>query len=159
MPGLPGVVGVGGLVLRHVDRDKTVQVAGDPVALRKALTDNGWKPEEASFIWGNPAWGEITVELLAYTEGGDKPGSPVWIKDGANAKIVKACATLKRLEPTHGLLEPCRHPSIAAFQVYRFTQLGLLLAKVVAIGQWISGHLGRKAFARAGNALAAKRAA
>ncbi len=36
---------------------------------------------------------------------------------------------------------------------------GIDLAKVVAIGQWISGVLGRKAFARAGNAMAAKMAA
>lgn len=120
---------------------KTVQVAGDPEALRKALSDNGWRPkEEGSFIWSNQAWGEITVELLAYTEGGDKPGSPVWIRDGANARIVKACATLKRLDPTHGLLEPCRHPSIAEFQVYRFTQLGLLLSKVVAIASVLNEY-------------------
>ena len=36
---------------------------------------------------------------------------------------------------------------------------GIDLAKVVAIGQWVSGILGRKAFARAGNAIAAKLAA
>jgi hydroxymethylglutaryl-CoA lyase len=36
---------------------------------------------------------------------------------------------------------------------------GIDLEQVVEIGQWISGHLGRKAFARAGNAIAAKRAA
>jgi hydroxymethylglutaryl-CoA lyase len=36
---------------------------------------------------------------------------------------------------------------------------GIDLAKVVATGQWISGVLGRKAFARAGNAIAAKLAA
>jgi hydroxymethylglutaryl-CoA lyase len=36
---------------------------------------------------------------------------------------------------------------------------GIDLAKVVATGQWISGILGRKAFARAGNAIAAKMAA
>jgi hydroxymethylglutaryl-CoA lyase len=36
---------------------------------------------------------------------------------------------------------------------------GIDLAKVVATGQWISGILGRKAFARAGNAMAAKMAA
>jgi hydroxymethylglutaryl-CoA lyase len=36
---------------------------------------------------------------------------------------------------------------------------GIDLDRVVATGQWISGILGRKAFARAGNALAAKRAA
>jgi hydroxymethylglutaryl-CoA lyase len=36
---------------------------------------------------------------------------------------------------------------------------GVDLAKVVAAGQWVSGILGRKAFARAGNALAAKMAA
>jgi len=36
---------------------------------------------------------------------------------------------------------------------------GIDLAKVVAAGQWISGVLGRKAFARAGNAIAAKLAA
>jgi hydroxymethylglutaryl-CoA lyase len=36
---------------------------------------------------------------------------------------------------------------------------GTDLAKVVAAGQWISGILGRKAFARAGNAIAAKMAA
>jgi hydroxymethylglutaryl-CoA lyase len=36
---------------------------------------------------------------------------------------------------------------------------GIDLAKVVATGQWISGILGRKAFARAGNAIAAKLAA
>jgi hydroxymethylglutaryl-CoA lyase len=33
------------------------------------------------------------------------------------------------------------------------------LSRVVAIGQWVSGILGRKAFARAGNAIAAKLAA
>ncbi|MFN7572602.1 MAG: hydroxymethylglutaryl-CoA lyase [Betaproteobacteria bacterium] len=33
---------------------------------------------------------------------------------------------------------------------------GIDLAKVVATGQWISGILGRRAFARAGNAIAAK---
>jgi len=36
---------------------------------------------------------------------------------------------------------------------------GIDLARVVATGQWISGILGRKAFARAGNAIAAKLAA
>jgi hydroxymethylglutaryl-CoA lyase len=36
---------------------------------------------------------------------------------------------------------------------------GIDLAKVVATGQWVSGILGRKAFARAGNAIAAKLAA
>ncbi len=36
---------------------------------------------------------------------------------------------------------------------------GIDLDKTVAIGQWISGVLERKAFARAGNAMAAKRAA
>ncbi len=36
---------------------------------------------------------------------------------------------------------------------------GIDLAKVVAAGQWVSGILGRKAFARAGNAIAAKLAA
>jgi hydroxymethylglutaryl-CoA lyase len=36
---------------------------------------------------------------------------------------------------------------------------GIDLAKVVATGQWISGVLGRKAFSRAGNAIAAKTAA
>jgi len=36
---------------------------------------------------------------------------------------------------------------------------GIDLAQVVAAGQWISGVLGRKAFARAGNAIAAKMAA
>jgi len=36
---------------------------------------------------------------------------------------------------------------------------GIDLAKVVATGQWISSILGRKAFARAGNAIAAKMAA
>ncbi len=38
-------------------------------------------------------------------------------------------------------------------------ETGIDLAKVVATGQWISGVLGRKAFARAGNAIAAKLAA
>jgi hydroxymethylglutaryl-CoA lyase len=38
-------------------------------------------------------------------------------------------------------------------------ETGIDLAKVVATGQWVSGVLGRKAFARAGNALAAKLAA
>jgi hydroxymethylglutaryl-CoA lyase len=38
-------------------------------------------------------------------------------------------------------------------------ETGIDLPQVVAIGQWISGHLGRKAFARAGNAIAAKMAA
>jgi hydroxymethylglutaryl-CoA lyase len=38
-------------------------------------------------------------------------------------------------------------------------ETGIDLAKVVATGQWISGVLGRKAFARAGNAIAAKMAA
>jgi hydroxymethylglutaryl-CoA lyase len=36
---------------------------------------------------------------------------------------------------------------------------GIDLAKVVATGQWVSGILGRKAFARAGNAIAARMAA
>jgi hydroxymethylglutaryl-CoA lyase len=36
---------------------------------------------------------------------------------------------------------------------------GIDLSRVVAIGQWVSGILGRKAFARAGNAIAAKLAA
>jgi len=36
---------------------------------------------------------------------------------------------------------------------------GIDLAKVVATGQWVSGILGRKAFARAGNAIAATMAA
>jgi len=36
---------------------------------------------------------------------------------------------------------------------------GIDLAKVVAAGQWVSGILGRKAFARAGNAIAARMAA
>jgi hydroxymethylglutaryl-CoA lyase len=36
---------------------------------------------------------------------------------------------------------------------------GIDLGKVVAAGQWVSGVLGRKAFARAGNAIAAKLAA
>ncbi len=36
---------------------------------------------------------------------------------------------------------------------------GIDFEQVVAIGQWISGILGRKAFARAGNALAARSAA
>jgi hydroxymethylglutaryl-CoA lyase len=36
---------------------------------------------------------------------------------------------------------------------------GIDLARVVATGQWVSGILGRKAFARAGNAIAAKLAA
>jgi len=36
---------------------------------------------------------------------------------------------------------------------------GIDLARVVAAGQWVSGILGRKAFARAGNAIAAKMAA
>ena len=36
---------------------------------------------------------------------------------------------------------------------------GIDLGKVVAAGQWVSGLLGRKAFARAGNAIAAKMAA
>ncbi len=35
-------------------------------------------------------------------------------------------------------------------------ETGIDLAKVVATGQWISGVLGRKAFSRAGNAIAAK---
>ncbi len=35
---------------------------------------------------------------------------------------------------------------------------GIDLAKVVAAGQWVSGILGRKAFARAGNAIAARAA-
>ncbi|MDL1861898.1 hydroxymethylglutaryl-CoA lyase [Betaproteobacteria bacterium PRO7] len=38
-------------------------------------------------------------------------------------------------------------------------ETGIDLGKVVAIGQWISGVLGRKAFARAGNAIAVKMAA
>jgi hydroxymethylglutaryl-CoA lyase len=38
-------------------------------------------------------------------------------------------------------------------------ETGIDLAKVVATGQWISGVLGRKAFSRAGNAIAAKAAA
>ncbi|MGE5338803.1 MAG: hydroxymethylglutaryl-CoA lyase [Gemmatimonadota bacterium] len=38
-------------------------------------------------------------------------------------------------------------------------ETGIDLDQVVAIGQWISGILNRKAFARAGNAIAAKKAA
>ncbi len=38
-------------------------------------------------------------------------------------------------------------------------ETGIDLAKVVTIGQWISSHIGRKAAARAGNALSAKLAA
>ena len=38
-------------------------------------------------------------------------------------------------------------------------ETGIDLAKIVATGQWISGHLGRKAFSRAGNAIAAKQVA
>ncbi|MCX8113447.1 MAG: hydroxymethylglutaryl-CoA lyase [Burkholderiaceae bacterium] len=38
-------------------------------------------------------------------------------------------------------------------------ETGIDLAKVVTTGQWISGVLGRKPFARAGNAIAAKMAA
>lgn len=38
-------------------------------------------------------------------------------------------------------------------------ETGIDLGKVVAIGQWISGVLGRRAFARAGNAIAVKMAA
>jgi hydroxymethylglutaryl-CoA lyase len=38
-------------------------------------------------------------------------------------------------------------------------ETGIDLAKVVSAGQWVSGILGRKAFARAGNAIAAKLAA
>jgi hydroxymethylglutaryl-CoA lyase len=38
-------------------------------------------------------------------------------------------------------------------------ETGIDLDQVVATGQWISGHLGRRAFARAGNAIAAKKAA
>lgn len=36
---------------------------------------------------------------------------------------------------------------------------GIDLERIVSIGQWVSGILGRKAFARAGNAIAAKQAA
>ena len=36
---------------------------------------------------------------------------------------------------------------------------GIDLGKIVATGQWISGHLGRRAFSRAGNAIAARQAA
>jgi hydroxymethylglutaryl-CoA lyase len=38
-------------------------------------------------------------------------------------------------------------------------ETGVDLARVVAIGQWISSHIGRKPAARAGNALTAKLAA
>jgi hydroxymethylglutaryl-CoA lyase len=38
-------------------------------------------------------------------------------------------------------------------------ETGVDLPEVVAIGQWISSHIGRRAAARAGNALAAKQAA
>jgi hydroxymethylglutaryl-CoA lyase len=38
-------------------------------------------------------------------------------------------------------------------------ETGIDLDQVVATGQWISGILNRKAFARAGNAIAAKKAA
>lgn len=38
-------------------------------------------------------------------------------------------------------------------------ETGIDLGKVVAIGQWVSGVLGRKAFSRAGNAIAVKMAA
>jgi hydroxymethylglutaryl-CoA lyase len=38
-------------------------------------------------------------------------------------------------------------------------ETGIDLGKIVATGQWISDHLGRKAFSRAGNAIAAKQTA
>ena len=38
-------------------------------------------------------------------------------------------------------------------------ETGIDLDQVVATGQWLSGILNRKAFARAGNAIAAKKAA
>lgn len=37
-------------------------------------------------------------------------------------------------------------------------ETGVSLPKMVEIGQWISGHIGRKSISRAGNAIAAKQA-
>jgi hydroxymethylglutaryl-CoA lyase len=37
-------------------------------------------------------------------------------------------------------------------------ETGVSLEKMVSIGQWISGHIGRKSISRAGSALAAKQA-
>jgi hypothetical protein len=112
---------------------RTLQVAGDPNALRSALVANGWKQlEPTSYIWTHPRGDGITIELLAHRDPGDQ-GQSIWIRDDMEEKVLRACATLTRLEPIHGLLEECRHESIMQFRIGRFSQLGLLLAKIVAI--------------------------
>jgi hypothetical protein len=116
---------------------KTLQVAGDPDALRDALQSGGWSQNpQRLYIWTHPIWGDITIEILAHKEQGDN-GNAIWIRNEENEKAVMACATLKRLEPLHGLLELCRHESIAPYGLCRFNQLGLLLAKIVAISNVI----------------------
>ena len=112
---------------------QTIQVAGDPEALRVALVDNGWSQIKANaFVWSHPKWKEVTIEILTH-KNRDEQVRPVWIRDKNENKVIQACSTLKRLEPLHGLLEECRHESIAEFRISRFTQLGLLLSKLVAI--------------------------
>jgi hypothetical protein len=118
---------------------RTLQVAGDPVALRDALTENGWvTPHPHAFSWSNLRWEGITIEPLVQKEPGDKPGSVVWIRDEHDAKVVRACATLTRLGTFQDLLEECRHESISEFRIARFSQLGLLLSKIIAVANVLS---------------------
>jgi hypothetical protein len=113
---------------------RAVQIAGDPSLLRQALERRGWQlREQLSFVWVNARWTDITIELLAHINPGETGGSTVWVRDAQNTRVLRACATLRRLAPLDGLLEDCRHPTIAVFRLSRLTQLGLLLSKLIAI--------------------------
>ena len=113
---------------------RALQLAGDPAVLKAALTGTGWiQVPQKEFIWTNARWGNVTIELLASVGPGEPGGQPVWVKDADRAKVLKACATLTRLDPMQGLLEECRHPSIAVYRLARLTQLGLLLSKLIAV--------------------------
>lgn len=103
---------------------KTVQVAGHPEALRKALEDNGWRQQqEGSFIWENPAWGEITVELLVYTDVGDNPGSPIRIRirNSSNVKNREGVRNAEAAGPdarSSGAMSVSRDRRIPSLPVY-----------------------------------------
>ncbi len=113
---------------------RAVQIAGEPTRLRQALGDLGWRLQEPlSYIWINERWRDITIELLVHINPGESGGSTVWVKDAQSTKVLRACATLKRLAPLDGLLEECRHPTIAAFRLSRLSQLGLLLSKLIVV--------------------------
>jgi hypothetical protein len=113
---------------------RALQIAGDPSLLRIALEQRGWRlREQLSFVWVNERWTGITIELLAHINPGETGGSTVWVRDTQNARVLRACATLRRLAPLDGLLEDCRHPTIAVYRLSRLTQLGLLLSKLIAI--------------------------